>query len=239
MFLQSYKYIMTAERLGIVKGFINSVIYTALGTIVAVIVTFMTAYVLTRKKFRARRVIMFLFMTTFVFEAGIVPTYIIQSKLGLVNNILVMILPMAINTYLLIICRTFLNQISPAIEEAAIVDGANDWIVMWKIFFPISKPTIATITLFYLVQKWNDYLTPLIYLQKNKLQPLQLILYNFTAAANSTGSPLENINVNGHLLSYQTLTAAIVIITIVPILLVYPFAQKYFTTGLMVGSVKE
>ena len=119
------------------------------------------------------------------------------------------------------------------------MDGANDWIVMWKIFFPISKPTIATITLFYLVQKWNDYLTPLIYLQKNKLQPLQLILYNFTAAANSTGSPLENINVNGHLLSYQTLTAAIVIITIVPILLVYPFAQKYFTTGLMVGSVKE
>ncbi len=237
--LQSYFYILTAERLGIVKGFVNSVVYTGLGTVAAVFVTFMTAYVLTRRKFRPRRLIMFLFMMCYVFEAGIVPTYIIQSKLGLVNNILVMILPMAINTYLLIICRTFLNQIPVSLEEAAVVDGANDWTAMWKIFFPVSKPTIATITLFYLVQKWNDYLTPLIYLQKKELQPLQLILYNFTAAANSTGSPLENINVNGHMLSYQTLTAAIVIITIVPILLVYPFAQRYFTTGLMVGSVKE
>lgn len=237
--LKSYAYILTAERLGIVKGFLNSVIYTCIGTVLAVVVTFMTAYVLSRKKFRAGKAIMLLFMMTYVFEAGIVPTYIIQSKYGLVNNILVMILPMAINTYLLIICRTFLLQIPQALEEAAIVDGANDWKIMWKIFFPISKPTIATITLFYMVQKWNDYLTPLIYLQKKALQPLQLILYNFTAAANSTGSPLENINVGGYMLSYQTLTAAIVIITIVPILMAYPFAQRYFTSGLLMGSVKE
>ncbi len=237
--LLSYSYILTAERLGIVRGFVNSVLYTAVGTIVAVVVTYMTAYVLTRKKFRARKVIMFLFMMTYVFEAGIVPTYIIQSQYGLVNNVLVMILPMAINTYLLIICRTFLSQVPAALEEAATVDGANDWKIMWKIYFPISRPAIATITLFYLVQKWNDYLTPLIYLQKTEMKPLQLILYNFTAMANSTGSPLENILVDGHLLSYQTLTAAIVIITIIPVLLAYPFAQKYFTSGLMVGSVKE
>lgn len=236
---QSYLYILTAKRLGIVRGFINSVLYTGIGSLLAVVVTFMTAYVCTRKKFRARKIIMFLFLMCYVFEAGIVPTYIVQSKYGLVNNVLVMILPMAINTYLLIICRTFLSQIPASLEEAAVVDGANDWTIMWKVYFPVSKPSIATITLFYLVQKWNDYLTPLIYLKKKEKQPLQLILYNFTAAANSTGSPLENIIVNGHMLSYQTLTAAIVIITIIPILLVYPFAQRYFTTGLMLGSIKE
>ena len=236
---ESYKYILTASRLNILSSFANSVVYTFFGTIVPVFVTFWTAYVLTRKKFRARKVIMTAFMITYIFEAGIIPTYIIQSNLGLVNNPLVMIIPTAINTYLLIIMRTFLSQVPEALEEAGVVEGANDLQIMMKIFFPITKPAIATITLFYMVQRWNDFLTPLIYLQKEKLHPLQLFLYNYTVASNATGSPLENVSVNGVMLTYKTLTAAIVIITIIPILIAYPFAQKYFTTGLLVGSVKE
>lgn len=135
--------------------------------------------------------------------------------------------------------RTFLSQVPSSLEEAALMDGANDWQIMMRIYFPISKPAIATIALFYLVQKWNDFLTPLIYLKKEILRPLQLVLYNFTVTTNGLGSPLENVYVDGIMLSYRTLTAAIVIITIVPILCAYPFAQKYFTSGLMVGSVKE
>lgn len=235
----SFKYVLTASRLGVLSGLINSVLYSAIGTLVAVVVTFMTAYVLTRKKFRARKVIMMMFMVTYVFEAGLIPTYISLNGLGFVNNPLVMIIPAAISTYLLIIMRTFLSQVPSSLEEAALMDGANDWQIMMRIYFPISKPAIATIALFYLVQKWNDFLTPLIYLKKEILRPLQLVLYNFTVTTNGLGSPLENVYVDGIMLSYRTLTAAIVIITIVPILCAYPFAQKYFTSGLMVGSVKE
>lgn len=235
----SFKYVLTARRLGVVTGLVNSILYSATGTAVAVLVTFMTAYVLTRKKFRARKVIMTMFMITYVFEAGLIPTYIILSGLGFVNNPLVMIIPAAISTYLLIIMRTFLSQIPVSLEEAALMDGANDWQIMFRIYLPISKPAVATISLFYLVQKWNDFLTPLIYLKKEVLRPLQLVLYNFTVTTNSMGSPLENVYVDGVMLSFRTLTAAIVIITIIPILCAYPFAQKYFTSGLMMGSIKE
>ena len=237
--LHSFVYVLTAERLGVLTGLWNSVLYTFFGTIVAVVVTFMTAYVLTRKKFRARTFIMRAFMITYVFEAGLIPTYIVQNALGFVNNPLVMIIPAAISTYLLIIMRTFLMQVPATLEEAAMIDGANDFQIMWRIFFPASKPAVATITLFYIVQKWNDFMTPLIYLKKEALRPLQLVLYNFTVMTNAAGSPLENVYVDGVMLSYRTLTAAIVIITVVPILCAYPFAQKYFTTGLMLGSVKE
>lgn len=235
----SFKYVLTAERLGVLRGLINSILYSLVGTLVAVTVTFMTAYVLTRKKFKARKVIMMMFMTTYVFEAGLIPTYIILNGLGFVNNPLVMIIPAAISTYLLIIMRTFLSQVPVSLEEAALMDGANDWQIMFRIYFPISKPAVATISLFYLVQKWNDFMTPLIYLKKEILRPLQLVLYNFTVTTNSMGSPLENVYVDGIMLSYRTLTAAIVVITIIPILCAYPFAQKYFTSGLMMGSVKE
>lgn len=237
--VHSFTYILTAERLGVLTGLINSILYTMSGTLLAVIVTFMTAYVLTRKKFRARKVIMTAFMVTYVFEAGLIPTYIILNGLGFVNNPLVMVIPAAISTYLLLIMRTFLSQVPQALEEAAMIDGANDFQTMWRIYFPASKPAIATISLFYLVQKWNDFMTPLIYLKKEALRPLQLVLYNFTVTTNSMGSPLENVYVDGVMLSYRTLTAAIVIITIVPVLCAYPFAQRYFTTGLMIGSVKE
>lgn len=237
--LHSYVYVLTAKRLGVLTGLFNSILYSGIGTLVAVFITFMTAYVLTRKKFRARRTIMTLFMITYVFEAGLIPTYIILNGLGFVNQPLVMIVPAAISTYLLIIMRTFLSQVPVSLEEAALMDGANDWQIMFGIYFPISKPAVATISLFYLVQKWNDFLTPLIYLKEESLRPLQLVLYNFTVTTNALGSPLENVYVGGVMLSYRTLTAAIVIITILPILCAYPFAQKYFTSGLMMGSVKE
>ena len=237
--LKSFQYIFQAKRLGIVKGFVNSCIYTACGTVVSVAVTYMTAYVLTRKKFGSRKWIVKAFMITYIFEAGLVPTYIVLRSLGFVNNPLVMIIPSAINTFLLIIMRTFLSGVPVALEESATIDGASDFRIMMQIYFPVSTSSVATIALFYAVQRWNDFLVPLIYLQKENLKPLQLVLYNFTVLANATSSPLENISINGVLVSHRTLTAAIIIITIVPILAVYPFAQRYFTSGLLLGSVKE
>lgn len=236
--LQAYKFILTNGRLGITTGIINSVLYTVVGTILAVFVTFLTAYSLSRKRLKGRNAIMLLFIISWIFEAGIIPNYIINHALGLVNNPLVMIIPGAISTFLLIINRTFLEGLPDELEEAAIIDGANDFQMLWKIFFPLAKPVIATISLFYAVQIWNAFLVPLIYLQDVNIQPLQLILYNFVLHADKQGPALENIVVNGFTLSPKNLQAAVIFISMFPILVAYPFAQKYFTKGLLIGAVK-
>lgn len=235
----AYKYILTATRLGVMQGIINSVIYTVVGTVVAVFVTFLTGYVLTRKRFRAKNVIMLVFMITFIFEAGLIPNYIINNALGLVNNPLVMILPSAINTFLLIICRSFLMSVPDSLEEAAFIDGANDFQIMYKIYLPVSKSAIATLVLFYAVQIWNNFLWPLIYLQDVKLQPLQLTLYNFVISSGQDSTSLENLLYDGHMLMYKNLECAMIFVTMVPILIAYPFVQKYFAKGILIGAVKE
>lgn len=235
----AYKYILTATRLGVMQGIINSVLYTVVGTVVAVFVTYLTGYVLTRKRFKARNGIMLAFMVTFVFEAGLIPNYIINNALGLVNNPLVMILPTAINTFLLIICRSFLLSVPDSLEEAAFIDGANDFQIMYKIYLPISKSSVATIALFYAVQIWNSFLWPLIYLQDVKLQPLQLILYNFVVSSGQDSTSLENMLYEGSMLMYKNLECAMIFVTMVPILIAYPFVQKYFAKGILIGAVKE
>jgi putative aldouronate transport system permease protein len=237
--IYAYKYILSSPRLGVLQALWNSVWYTGVGTVVAVFVTFMSAYVLSRKRFKASKVIMTLFLITYVFEAGLIPNYIINRSLGLVNNPLIMILPPAINTFYLIISKSFLNEIPESIEEAAFIDGANDFQIFSKIFFPISKPSIATIALFYAVTRWNDFLNPLIYLQNDALKPLQLILYSFCISTDRTGSMLENVMVNGVMIMHSNIADAMIFLTIIPIVIAYPFAQKYFTKGILVGSVKE
>lgn len=236
--LETYKYILNNPRLGVTSGLLNSLFYTVVGGAVAVIVTYMTAYPLSRKRLKGRTAIMLLFLFTWVFEAGIVPNYIVFHALGLVNNRLVMILPMAVNTFLLIITKSFLDNLPQELEEAAHIDGANDWRIMWGIFFPVSKPIIATITVFNAVLIWNQFLIPMIYLQDSKLQPITMVLYNLIISGGKTGTTFENLTVNGVMLLPQNLQAAAIFLAILPILFVYPFSQKYFAEGMLLGSVK-
>ena len=236
--IETFRYIFSNERLNVLTGLRNSLAYAFVGTIVSVILTYLTAYALSRKKVRGRYLIMMLFLFTFVFEAGIVPNYIVWSEYGLVNSFWVMIIPLAINTFFLVITRTFLDGLPYELEEAAVIDGANDLRIMWNVFRPLSTPVIATITVFYAVAIWNQFLIPLIYLQDDALHPIQLVLYNLVIQPSGGATTLENLHVNGHLLTSKNLQAAAIVTAMIPILLIYPFTQKYFTKGFLIGSVK-
>jgi len=235
---EAYKYILSNSRLGVASGLANSLFYTVIGGAIAVMVTFMTAYPLSRKRLVGRYVIMLVFMFTWVFEAGIIPNYIVYNALDLVNSRWVMILPMAVNTFLLIITKSFLDALPEELEEAAVIDGANDWQIMWRVFFPLSKPIIATISVFNAVFIWNQFLVPMIYLQERSLQPITVVLYNMIINSSKGGTSFENITVNGVQLLPQNLQAASIFLAVAPILLIYPFTQRFFTKGILIGSVK-
>nr|AYQ75792.1 carbohydrate ABC transporter permease [Cohnella candidum] len=236
--VETYKYVLHNPRLGVSQGLWNSFAYTVVGTLVAVILTFLTAYPLSKKRLVGRKTIMLIFVFTFVFEAGIIPNFIVYKSLGLVNSFWVMIIPNAINTFLLIIMRSFLDALPEELEESAYIDGANDLQTMWKIYFPLARPAIATVCVFYSVAIWNQYLVPAIYLQKQSLKPITVVLYNLIVSGSKDGTSLESIKVHGVQLLPQNLQAAAIFLSVAPILIVYPFAQKYFTKGMLIGSVK-
>ncbi len=236
--LESYKYILSNTRLNVLQGLSNSIAYAVVGTLVAMVLTFITAYSLSRKKLRGRYIIMMLFLFTWIFEAGIIPNYLVWSSMGLVNSFWVMVVPMAINTFFLIITRSFLDALPYELEEAAVIDGANDLQIMWQVFRPLSKPVLATIGVFYAVTIWNQFLIPLIYLQDSELYPIQLVLYSLIIQPGGETTNLENIIQNGYLLTPKNLQAAAIFTAVLPILFIYPFAQRYFTKGFLIGSVK-
>ncbi|MEK3669868.1 MULTISPECIES: carbohydrate ABC transporter permease [unclassified Paenibacillus] len=235
---EAYQYILTNSSLGIFRGLLNSGIYTAIGTVVALMLTYMTAYVLSRKQIKGRFLIMSLFVFTWVFEAGIIPAYIVLNKLGFVDNWLVMIIPNAINVQFLIITKTFLDGLPTELEEAAKIDGANDFQVMSRVFLPISKPILATIGVFYAVFIWNQYLMPLIYLQNPNLQTIQVMLKRLVISSGDSNTAFRTIIQDGIMLNPGNLKAAAIFVAMVPIVLIYPFVQKYFKKGILLGSVK-
>ena len=234
--IEAYKEVLTNPRFNIGTGFRNSVIYTVLGTIIAVTLTYLTAYVLTRPRIRFRFAIMTLFVITWVFEAGIIPQYIAYSTLGFIDNIWVMIIPGAINTQYLIITKAYLEGVPKELEEAAIVDGANDFTIVGRIFLPVTKPINATISLFNAVSIWNQYLIPQMFLHDNSMKTIQQVLANVIVGA--TESPFANTMVNNVWLNQDNMKAAAIIIAMLPIVVIYPFVQKYFKKGILIGSVK-
>lgn len=234
--LEAYKEVITNPRFNIGTGFRNSVVYTVLGTIIAVVFTYLTAYVLTRPRVKFRFAIMTLFVITWVFEAGIIPQYIAYSSLGFIDNIWVMIIPGAINTQYLIITKAYLEGVPKELEEAAIVDGANDFTIVSHIFVPVTKPIIATIALFNAVSIWNQYLIPQMFLHNSSLKTIQQVLANVIVGA--TESPFANTMVNGVWLNQENMKAAAIFLAMLPIVCIYPFVQKYFKKGILIGSVK-
>lgn len=234
--LEAFKYVLTNPRFNVFTGMKNSFIYTFFGTIVAVVTTFITAYVLTRTRFVPRNIIMTLFVITWVFEAGIIPQYIVYSNLGFIDNIWVMIIPGAINVQFLIITKAFLEGIPKELEEAAFVDGANDFTTLLKIYVPVSKPIIATTALFNAVTIWNQFLVPQMFLKSENLKTIQQVLKSVIIGAQE--SPFSNAVVNGVTLNQGNLKAAAIVVAMLPILCMYPFVQKYFKKGILIGSVK-
>lgn len=233
----NYKLVLKHEFLP--KAFLNSVFYTVFGTLYSMILTILGAYALSRKNYFGRDFIMFLIAFTMMFGGGMIPSYMLIKNLGLLNTRLALIIPFAVSQYNLIVMRTYMQQIPSAIEESAKLDGANDFVILFRIFVPMSKPVIATITLFYAAGQWNDFFSGLIYLDNKNKFPLQLVIRDLLITQNDA-------TLNQGLAAQQgmpSLTpggfrAAIVVVTVLPLLVVYPFIQKYFVKGVMLGSIK-
>ena len=232
--LMKYKMIWTGYR--------NTIFYTVVGTLVNLVVTICAAYPLSRKDFMPRNFFMFLFMLTMYFSGGLIPTYLVVNKVGLVNSPWAMIIPGACSIYNVIITRTyFINSIPSTLQDAAELDGANSFQYLMRVVLPLSKPIMAVIGLYYAVGHWNDFYTALIYLYKEELMPLQSFLRDMLMSTkltlnNLSGLDTATVELKTHLA--QTLKYSVIIVSTVPVLCIYPFIQKYFVKGVMVGSVK-
>jgi putative aldouronate transport system permease protein len=188
-----------------------------------------------------RNALLTIVVFTMFFSGGLIPYYLTVKAVGLVNNILVLIIPLGINTFNLIIMKNFFTTIPPSLEESAKIDGANDLYVLWKVVLPTSAPILATITLFYAVDRWNEWWHAMLFISNRDMFPLQMvlreILFDFSQMMGSAiGASIRASKVNIYPRSVQM---AIVVVTAVPILLVYPFLQKHFTKGILLGSLKE
>ena len=236
--LEAFKYILGSSKFNVWTGLRNSFLYTIVGTIVSIAVTYVTAYVFSRERIKCRFFLMGAFIVTWVFDAGIIPQYIIYNMLGFIDNPWVMIIPGAINTQFLIITKTFIEGIPRELEEAAFVDGANDWTILTKVFLPLSKTILATIGTFYAVSIWNQYLIPQIYLKSDHLKVIQQVLKDVVITDAGASTAFKNVIINDVTLNQQNLKSAAIFIAMLPIVLVYPFVQKYFKKGIMIGAVK-
>lgn len=233
----SYKAVL--ESPDIPKSYLNTVIYTVVGTFINVAMTAMCAYPLSRKKFFGRNVFAFMIIFTMFFDAGMIANFMVVDQLNLTNKIWAIVLPGAINAWYMVIMRTFFQQIPEEIYESAHLDGAGDFVIFVKIVLPLSVPTIMTMVLFYAVGHWNSWFNALIYLDDKAKYPVQLIMRNIvlsgeTAALSSSAASMsQDVGIVATNVKY-----AVVFVTMLPILLVYPFIQKYFVKGIMVGALK-
>ncbi|OCT15177.1 ABC transporter permease [Paenibacillus pectinilyticus] len=214
---------------------------TIVGMLINMIITTCGAYALTKKHMPGQKLFIGLVIFQMLFHGGLIPTYLTMKNYGLLNSLLAMIIPIAVNTYYLIIMMSYFRTIPDALEESAKIDGANDIQILSRIVLPISMPTLATICLFYSVERWNEWYNAMIYLKDSSKFPLQLYLREMLASASVlANSDLAATEISDHAAIYTNgLKMAMVVVTTLPILLVYPWLQKYFTAGVMIGSVKE
>lgn len=236
--LKGYKAVFQNKK--IISGFINSFFYLFLGTALNLVMTLLCAYPLSRKEFRARGFLSLFFVFTMYFSGGMVPTYILVNKLGLLNTRAAMIIPSAMSTYNMIICRTYIvNSIPDELYEASQLDGCTPFRYLLSIVMPLSKPIMAVLTLYYGVSRWNDYFTAMLYLNNDKMQPLTtvmreiLIMSKVDMTKVADASAVAKLQGMSDLLKYST-----IVVASLPVMLLYPFVQKYLVKGVMIGSVK-
>lgn len=234
--LGSYRIILGESA--VIRAFQNSIWYTAVGTAVSLALTCTAAYALSRPRFFLRRQLSFFMVLTMFISGGLIPLYVIVNELGLYNTRWAIILPYAISTFNLIVARTYFESIPHSLDEAAKIDGANDWTIFLRIILPLAMPIIAVLVLFYGVGYWNSYFAPLIFLADKELHPIQLYLRSILITnLMSSASQSANVGIERALMNEQ-LKYSTIVISVFPITVLYPFVQKYFTKGVMLGAVK-
>lgn len=217
------------------QAFSNSVFITVVGTVISVTVTVLAAYPLSKPDFRGRKCILLMYVFSMLFYGGTVPVYILIQSLGLINNLWSVIIPFTVSQFNLFVMKTFFEGIPESIEESARIDGAKPLRILISIVLPLSLPSVATIALFYAVNYWNGYYHAMLFITKPSVKPLQLYLYELI----STASKIRELDPDQAMnLSSVGVQAASIVLGTLPILLTYPFAQRYFVHGLTIGSVK-
>ena len=233
--LEGYK--KTLSNVSLLTGFKNTLFYVIVGTTIQVLMTSLGAFVLTRKNFMPRKIVMKLIVFTMFFQGGLIPLFFVIRDTGLYNTIWVSSIPYAVSAYNLIIMKSFFESIPEALEEAATLDGANDFTVLMRFILPLSKPVIAVMILYYGVSQWNSWYPAAMFTRDRTVYPLQMILReilidNKSVAAESGIAEIEE-SLSSELVQYCT-----ILVSTVPILIIYPFLQKYFEKGVMIGGVK-
>ena len=238
--IRFYGYQQILEDSRIWTGYLNTLIYVVVGTILNLMVTIPAAYALSRPDFRARNAVMMYFVFTMYFSGGLVPLYMTIKSIGLIGNRWILIIMVLVNTYNLIIARTFIqNTIPNDLYEAAQLDGCNHFTFLGKVVIPLSKAIISVEVLYYAVYHWNDYFTALMYTNGDaKIQPLQTVLRSILLLNETYANGNGGVQGGYGQSSADQVKYAIIIVSTVPILCVYPFVQKYFEKGVMIGAVK-
>lgn len=232
--LDAYKYIFSTNTL--VRSMMISLYVTIVGTLINLILTSLMAYPLAHHRLRGRRTLLILVLFTMLFTGGLIPTYIVVKSLGLINSLWALMIPNAISAFNLIILKNFFQQIPDGLQESAKIDGANDMRILLRIVLPLSAPALATFALFYAVGHWNSYFNAIIYLNDSDKWPIQVMLRQIVILAQSGFA--DSSSLEDAILPAETVKMAVITFATAPILLVYPFLQKHFAKGVLLGSVK-
>nr|WP_206699509.1 carbohydrate ABC transporter permease [Bacillus atrophaeus] len=232
--LDAYRYVFSTPTF--IRSMGVSIFITVVGTAVQLFFTFTMAYPLAKRHVKGRNLLLNLVIFSMLFSGGMIPTYIVVKSLGLLDSYWALILPMAINPFNLIIIKNFFQQLPRELEESAKIDGCSEIGVFWRIALPLSKPVIATFALFYAVGIWNDFFHALLYINDSAKWPLQMVLRQVTILSDLTAA--NGDMVQNTVPPEQGIKLAVIVIATIPILAVYPFLQKHFAKGILIGSVK-
>jgi putative aldouronate transport system permease protein len=232
--VSAYQSIFATDR--VTRALWVSVMVTVGGTLLSITLTTLAAYGLSRPGSLAHRPLLFVFLLTFLFGPGIIPSYLLITGIGLKDNLLVLFLPTAVNAFNLVVLRSFFMNIPSELIDSARIDGASEWRILWQIVVPLSKAVIAVVALFYAVGYWNSFFNAILYLSDPHDHPIQLVLRSFILQGQAPpGVSLPGTNVPPPTLAIKM---AVVVVTVVPALLVYPFVQKHFTKAVLSGAIK-
>lgn len=236
--LEGYKAVFGHKK--ITAGFYNSFVYTLFGTIISVILTILAAYPLSRKDLAGKNIIMFLFVFTMLFSGGLIPTYMLVKDLGMLDTRWAILLPSALSIWNIIIARTyFMMSIPDELLEASRIDGCDDFRFVSRIVLPLSAPILAVISLFYAVGQWNSFFTALIYLKDPGLYPLQLVLRDILVQNQLDLEMINDVQEHASKIGLaEKLKYSLILVASLPVLIIYPFVQKHFVKGVMIGSLK-
>ncbi|MBW7453103.1 carbohydrate ABC transporter permease [Paenibacillus sepulcri] len=234
--LENYRYLFSTPLF--IRSIGVSTFLAVAGTVLGLIVTSALAYTLSRKRLLGRKTILMVILITILFHPGIIPNYLLIRDLNLMNSLWALILPALSSGWNVFLMKSFFDSIPASLEEAAVIDGCNDLQVWWRIILPLSLPALATFGLFFAVAHWNVFFNAVLYINDFRKWPLQLVLRQMLIDSNTSAGG-GNVLQEGQIINPQSIKMAAVIIATVPIMMVYPFLQKHFTKGVMVGSVKE